>query len=96
MLIVDFRLILLDPLAGCYKFKIGHYFDEFLCDIMPMYFCHILLGRPWKYDRYYVHDGILNQYTLWVNGKKKILLSLIEIVDEVKCTNVRICMLNGK
>lgn len=23
------------------KFKIGHYFDEVLCDIMPMDYCHI-------------------------------------------------------
>ena len=65
------------------KFKIGHYFDEVLCDIMPIDYCHILLGGPWKYDRYVVHDGRLNQYTLWVNGKKKILLPLIESPDEV-------------
>ena len=29
------------------KFKIGHYFDEFLCDIMPIDYCHILSGRTW-------------------------------------------------
>ena len=78
------------------KFKIGHYFDEFLCDIMPMDFCHILLGRPWQYDRHVAHDGKLNQYTLWVNGKKKILLPLIESLDEVNCTTVKICIVNGK
>jgi len=68
------------------KFKIGHYFDEVLCDIMPMDCCHILLGRPWQYDRYAIHDGRMNQYTLWVNGKKHILLPLIESIDEVNCT----------
>ena len=78
------------------KFKIGHYFDEFLCDIMPMDCCHILLGRPWQYDRYGVHDGRLNQYTLWVNGKKKTLLPLIESRDEVSYTTIKICMVNGK
>ena len=65
------------------KFKIGHYFDEVLCDIMPMDCCHILLGRTWKYDRYAVYDWRLNQYTLWVNGKKQKLLYLIEIQNEV-------------
>ena len=78
------------------KFKIGHYFDEVLCDIMPMDCCHILLGRPWQYDRYVVHDGRLNQYTLWVNGKKQTLLPLIESPDEVSCIAVKICMVNGK
>ena len=72
------------------RFKIGHYFDEVLCDIMPMDYCHILLGRPWQYDRYVIHDGRLNQYTLWVNGKRKILLPLIESSDEVNCTIVKI------
>ena len=78
------------------RFKTGHYFDEVLCDIMPMDCCHIFLGRPWQYDRYVVHDGILNQYTLWVNGKKQILLPLIESPDEVSCTAIKICMVNGK
>ena len=63
---------------------------------MPMDCCHILLGRPWKYDRYVVHDGRLNQYTLWVNGKKQTLLPLIESLDEVNYTAIKICMVNGK
>ena len=46
------------------KFKIGHYVDEVLCDIMPMDCCRILLGGPWQYDRHVVHDGRLNLYTL--------------------------------
>ena len=58
--------------------------------------CHILLGRPQQYDRYVVHDGRLNQYTLRVNGKKQILLPLIESLDEVSCTAIKFCMVNGK
>ena len=38
-------------------FQIGTYKDEILCDIIPMDVCHILLGRPWKYDEKVVHDG---------------------------------------
>ena len=78
------------------KFKIGHYFDEVLYDIMLMDCCHIFLGRPWQYDRYAIHDGRLNQYTLWVNGKKQILLPLIESPDEVSCTTIKLFLVNGK
>ena len=78
------------------KLNIGYYFDEVLCDIMLMDCCHIFLGIPWKYDRYDVHNERLNEYTLWINGKKQKLLPLIEIPDEVNCTTVKICMVNGK
>ena len=57
---------------------------------------HILLGRPWQYDRYPIHDGRLNQYNLWVNGKKQTLLPLIESPNEVSCTTIKVCMVNGK
>ena len=55
---------------------------------MPMDCCHILLGRPWQYDRYAIHDGRLNQYSLWV--------PLIESPDEVNCTDVKIYMVKEK
>jgi hypothetical protein len=33
-------------------FKIGEYVDTMECDVAPMSVCHMLLGRPWQYDRY--------------------------------------------
>ena len=57
--------------------------------------CHILLGKPWEYDRYAIHDGRLNQYNLWVNGKKQTLLPLTESLDEVICTKIKVSMANG-
>lgn len=78
------------------KFNIGHYLGEFLCDIMPMDCYHIILGRPCKNDKYALHDGILSQYTLSVNGTNQILIPLIESKDEVNCTIVKICIVNGK
>jgi hypothetical protein len=39
------------------EFKIGGYRDEILCDVIPMDVCHILLGRPWQFDRKIIHDG---------------------------------------
>ena len=38
--------------------------------------CHILLGRPWKYDRNVFHDGRKNTYSLEKDGKKCTLLPL--------------------
>eukprot|EP00253_Pinus_taeda_P018649 PITA_18649 len=40
---------------------------------MSMDACHILLGRPWQYDRSVVHDGRKNTYSLSVKGKKIVL-----------------------
>jgi hypothetical protein len=56
------------------EFKIGGYKDEILCDVIPMDVCHLLLGRPWKYDRNVVHDGRKNTYTLEKNGRTHMLL----------------------
>ena len=34
------------------SFSIGKkYKDDVLCDVVPMSACHVLLGRPWKFDR---------------------------------------------
>ncbi|XP_065879412.1 uncharacterized protein [Euphorbia lathyris] len=33
------------------NFSIGSFSDEVLCDVVPMQACHVLLGRPWQFDR---------------------------------------------
>ena len=33
------------------------------CDVVPMTVCHMLLGRPWQYDKHALHDGHTNTYT---------------------------------
>ena len=45
------------------SFRIGKYEDEVLCDVVPMQARHMLLGRPWQYDRHVKHDGFTNKYT---------------------------------
>ena len=50
--------------------------DELWCDILPMDACHLLLGRPWLYDRKVNHDGFLNTYSLLKDGKKITLAPL--------------------
>lgn len=53
------------------SFSIGKtYNDEVWCDVIPMDACHILLGRPWLYDRRVMHDGYKNTYSLTKDGKK--------------------------
>ena len=51
------------------SFSIGRYKDEVLCDVVPMHAGHILLGRPWQYDRRVTHDGYLNRYSFVINKK---------------------------
>jgi hypothetical protein len=53
--------------------KIGGYNDKILCDVIPMDVCHLLLGRPWQYDRNVIHDGRKNTYTLERNGRTHML-----------------------
>ncbi|XP_028056442.1 uncharacterized protein LOC114260499 [Camellia sinensis] len=56
------------------------YFDEAWCDIVPMDACHILLGRPWQYDRQSLHDGKRNIYTVVKNDIRFTLLPMKEKV----------------
>ena len=57
-------------------FVIGSYKDIVLCDVLEMSACHVLLGRPWQYDRKSVHNGFTNIYTVKHEGKLKDLVPL--------------------
>jgi len=57
-------------------FLIGKYIDEVLCDMVPIQTSHILLGRPWQYDRKTIHDGVKNRYTIVKDGKTITLVPL--------------------
>jgi hypothetical protein len=61
------------------------YKDEVWCDVILMDACHMLLGRPWQYDKKVMHDGGKNTYTFWEDGSKVILLPL---KDEGKTENM--------
>ena len=58
------------------SFSIGRYKDEVLCDVVPMHAGHILLGRPWQFDRKVNHDGFKNRYSLVKNNKTITLVPL--------------------
>ena len=49
--------------------SIRRYKDEVLCDVVPMQARHILLGRPWQFDRRVMYDGFKNWYSFVVDGK---------------------------
>uniref|UniRef100_A0A2N9HV25 RNA-directed DNA polymerase n=1 Tax=Fagus sylvatica TaxID=28930 RepID=A0A2N9HV25_FAGSY len=50
--------------------------DKVLCDIVKMDACHLLLGRPWQFDRSTIHDGRRNSYNLVKEGQKFTLLPM--------------------
>ena len=77
------------------KFKIGSYQDEVLCDVIPMDICHMLLGRPWQFDRHVVHDGHAITYTVTNDGVKHKLKPLLE-TNEMVCSATRVCVVDGK
>eukprot|EP00253_Pinus_taeda_P002204 PITA_02204 len=74
---------------------IGTYQDVILCDIMPMDVCHILLGRPWKFDRNAIHDGRRNTCTLEKYGNKHTLLPLKVEADKEAAGN-SVTLMNEK
>uniref|UniRef100_A0A151UD60 Retrovirus-related Pol polyprotein from transposon 17.6 n=1 Tax=Cajanus cajan TaxID=3821 RepID=A0A151UD60_CAJCA len=65
------------------KLSIGNYDDEVLCDVVPMEACHILLGRPWQYDKKTMHNGLTNEITFTHKEKKFVLhpLSPLQVIE---------------
>ena len=49
-------------------FTIGKYQGKNMCDVVPMDACHLLLDRPWKYDKDIVHHGKKNMYAFKKDG----------------------------
>jgi len=48
-----------------------------LCDVVPMEACHILLGRPWQFDKKTMHNGLTNEITFTHKAKKFVLHPLL-------------------
>jgi hypothetical protein len=77
------------------EIKIGGYRDEIFFDVIPMDVCHVLLGRPWKFDRNVIHDGRKITYTLEKNVRTHMLLPIEDkkVKEEV---NTSILLMSGK
>ena len=63
---------------------------------MPMDVCHILLGRPWQYDRKVTHDGVLNCYKFEKDGVKHTLVPIREEKEAVEGNEPKALLMNGK
>ena len=50
-------------------FSIGKYRDKVLCDVVSMHVGHLLLGRPWQYDRMVQHDRFQNRHSFLMEGR---------------------------
>ncbi|XP_031263971.1 uncharacterized protein LOC116122216 [Pistacia vera] len=57
-------------------FRIGKYEDEVVCNVVPMQAGHLLLGRPWQFDRRVKHDGFTNKYLFVLNQRPITLVPL--------------------
>ncbi|XP_010451789.1 PREDICTED: uncharacterized protein LOC104733967 [Camelina sativa] len=57
-------------------FSVGPYKDQVLCDVVPMQASHLLLGRPWEFDKMTSHCGHTNQYSFVHENKRICLKSL--------------------
>ena len=68
------------------SFTIGKYQDDVLCDVIPMESCHILVGRPWQFDKHAIHDGFVNSFSFDHVGRKVTLVSMSpkEIIEDQK------------
>ncbi|GJV20459.1 putative reverse transcriptase domain-containing protein [Tanacetum coccineum] len=56
-------------------FSVGTtYKDSVWCDVVVMDACHLLLGRPWEYDRNTTHNGRANTYSFMFDGVKITLM----------------------
>nr|GEV61662.1 putative reverse transcriptase domain-containing protein [Tanacetum cinerariifolium] len=60
-------------------FSIGTtYKDNVWCDMVAMDACHLLLGRPWEYDRDITHNGKTNTYSFLFGFKDE-----LEVGDDI-------------
>lgn len=60
------------------EFSIGGYKDKSLCDVLPIDACHLLLGRPWQYDREAMYDEKEKIVTFKKDGRTFKIQSLLE------------------
>ena len=51
--------------------------------------CHLLLGRPWQFDRGVVHNGRTNHYSFKMKGKEYVLrpMSPSQVIADKQATH---------
>ena len=61
------------------SFSIGKYHGEVLCDVVPMYASHFLLGKPWQFDRKGNLDSFKNCFSFMKDEK---LITLVPLAPK--------------
>ncbi|KAI0514121.1 hypothetical protein KFK09_010155 [Dendrobium nobile] len=62
-------------------FSIGPFKDQVQCDVVPMDACHLLLGRPWQFDKGTIHNGTTNTYS-FVHDQQSIVLLPTPVIEQ--------------
>ncbi|RDY11591.1 hypothetical protein CR513_03725, partial [Mucuna pruriens] len=72
-------------------FTLGGYEDRVVYDMVPMEATHLLLRRPWQFDKKVIHDGVTNHFTFIHMGQRVVLkpLSSSEVQEDQKKMNVK-------
>ncbi|PKU68694.1 RNA-directed DNA polymerase [Dendrobium catenatum] len=68
-------------------FSIGPFQDRVQCDVVPMDACHLLLGRPWQFDKNTIHNGTTNTYSFYHNNQQIVLLPTPVVEDNEQTIN---------
>ena len=68
------------------EFSTRAYKERVICDVLPMDACHLLLGRPWKFDRKVIYDGEENTISFKKDGRTFKIQSSIENEGETSNT----------
>ena len=51
------------------------------CDVAPIDACHLLLGRPWQFDRQVMYNGYKNTYCFSKDGHKIVLAPMKPMLE---------------
>ncbi|RDX88679.1 hypothetical protein CR513_29698, partial [Mucuna pruriens] len=72
-------------------FTLGEYEDRVVCDVVPIEATHLLLGRPWQFDKKVIYDGVTNRFTFIHIGQRVVLkaLSPSKVQEDQKKMNVK-------
>lgn len=63
---------------------------------MSMDVCHILLGRPWQYDRKVTHDGVMNCYKFEKDGIRHTLVPIREEKETAEVNETKALLMSRK
>ena len=69
------------------------YADDVVCDIIDMDTCHVLLGRPWQFDRDMTYKGKANTCSFNWHGREVILLPNSSKASKLKTPKTPLALL---